>query len=490
MTRWLKKPMRPRDASPTARRLPRAGTRSSCAGSPTRGRFRRRNTTRAMPASTPRTSARAWLPSLPSASRNSRAASRLDHARGAQPRNLGIALAEEAAQHFIGVLAEQWRREPILDPRLREAHRARDPRQLACGGMLQLDPDAAGPDLRLLEYLRYVVDRAVRNAGRFQQLHPFPGAAPDEQLLQQPGKLRAIFDALAVGGEAPIVRQLRASRRLAELPVQVVVSAGQDHLPVARAERLIGHDIRVQVADALRWHARGEVVGVLVGKQRDLRVEQREIEMLPDARLRAMRERRADGDRGVHPGHDVGDRDAGALRTAARRAVGLSGDAHHPAHALDHEVVARPLAPGAALAEAGHRAVDEPRVDLPQSVVAQAIAGEIAVLVVVDQDIEAGGERPDQRLSLGRRDVDRDRFLAVRRRGEIGGVARLATLAVLDPRRSEGARVVAALRPLHLDDLGPEIGQILPGPGARKHARQVQNTDMRQRACHAAVYPA
>src|SRR6266480_7565175 len=82
------------------------------------------------------------ISSLPSASRNSRAASRLDDARGAQPRNLGIALAEEAAQHFIGVLAEQGRREPILDPRLREAHGARDARQLACGRMVQLDPDA------------------------------------------------------------------------------------------------------------------------------------------------------------------------------------------------------------------------------------------------------------------------------------------------------------------------------------------------------------
>src|SRR3989449_5323553 len=231
--------MRPRDASPTARRLPRAGTRSSCAGSPMRGRFRKRNTTRATPASTPRTSARAWLPSLPSASRNSRAASRLDDARGARPRNLGIALAEEAAQHFIGVLAERGRREPILDSRLGEAHRARDPRQLSCGGMIQLDPDAAGFDLRFLEYLRHVVDRAVRNAGRFQQLHPFPGATPDKHLLQQPGKLYAVFDALAVGGEARIVRQLGASRRLAELPVQIVVSASHDHLPVARDRKSV-----------------------------------------------------------------------------------------------------------------------------------------------------------------------------------------------------------------------------------------------------------
>ena len=312
-----------------------------------------------------------------------------------------------------------------------------------------------------------------------------PGAAPAKHLLEQPGELSAVFHALAVGGEARIVGQLGASRRLAELPIQIVVAAGEDHPPVARAERLIGHDIRVQVADALRRHARGEVVGVLVGKQRDLRVEQREIEMLPEAGLRAMRERRADGDRGVHPGDDVGDRHAGALRTAAWRAVGLSGDAHHPAHALDHEVVARPLAPGAALAKARQRAVDEPRIGLSQSVVAQAVAGEVAVLVVLDQDIEARRERAHERLSLGRRDIHRDRLLAAIRRGEIGRIARLATRAVLDPRRPESARVVAALWPLDLDDLGAQIGQILPGPRAREHARQIQDADVRQRACHA-----
>src|SRR5207302_486306 len=142
--------------------------------------------------------------------------SRLDDACGAQPGNLEVALAEEAAQHLIGVLTEQWRGEPVLDARVREAHGARDPRQLSCGGMLQLDADAARLDLRLLEYLRHVVDRAVRNAGPFEQLRPFPGAAPAKPLLQQPAELSAVFDALAVGGEARILRQGRASRRVAE----------------------------------------------------------------------------------------------------------------------------------------------------------------------------------------------------------------------------------------------------------------------------------
>ena len=46
-----------------------------------------------------------------------------------------------------------------------------------------------------------------------------------------------------------------------------------------------------------------------------------------------------------------------------RRAVGLAGQVHDPAHALDDEVVAGARRVGAVLAEAGDRAIDQPRVE-------------------------------------------------------------------------------------------------------------------------------
>jgi hypothetical protein len=52
--------------------------------------------------------------------------------------------------------------------------------------------------------------------------------------------------------------------------------------------------------------------------------------MLALARLRAVGERRAHRDARVHAGHDVGDRDADALRSAAGQVVALAGDAHEP----------------------------------------------------------------------------------------------------------------------------------------------------------------
>src|SRR5688572_13200714 len=100
--------------------------------------------------------------------------------------------------------------------------------------------------------------------------------------------------------------------------------------------------------------------------------------MLTDSRALAVRERGADRDRRVHAGDDVGDRHSRALRLI----VGLAGDAHHAAHTLDHEVVARALPIRAGLAEARDRAVDEPRIHFAHLTVAQPVAREVAVLVV------------------------------------------------------------------------------------------------------------
>src|SRR5919197_3959471 len=111
--------------------------------------------------------------------------------------------------------------------------------------------------------------------------------------------------------------------------------------------------------------------------------------MLALARALAVREGRANRDRGVHAGDDVGDRHAGALRAAARRVIGLAGDAHHAAHALDHEVVTGALAIRTGMAKPGNRTVDEPRVQLTHLLVPEPIAREVAVLVVLDEDVRA-----------------------------------------------------------------------------------------------------
>src|SRR5919197_3374668 len=179
--------------------------------------------------------------------------------------------------------------------------------------------------------------------------------------------------------------------------------------------------------------------------------------MLALARALAVRERRANRDRGVHAGDDVGDRHAGALRSAARRVIGLAGDAHHPTHALDHEVVPRTLAIRARVAKPRDRAVDEPRVELTYLLIPEPVAREVAVLVVLNEDVRTLGELARDGVTLRRRDVERDRLLAAVGGGVIGRVLRIAVRAVLDPRGAKGARIISASRALDLDHLGTQV---------------------------------
>jgi hypothetical protein len=234
----------------------------------------------------------------------------------------------------------------------------------------------------------------------------------------------------------------------------------------------------MRVADPLRHLAGREIVHRLVGEERDLRVEQREIEVLAYAGFGAMRDRGAHRDAGVHAGHHVDDRHPDALRSAARQVVALAGDAHQAAHALNHEVVARLLTIGPGMTETGYRAIDEARVYFAQILVAETVTREVAELVVLQQHVAARGEIAHDLLPLRIREIDRDRLLAAIGGGEIGGLGGVAALRVLEERRRERARIVAFTGSLDLDDLGAEVGEVLPGPRCSEHARKIEHTNM------------
>src|SRR5438874_5024472 len=107
--------------------------------------------------------------------------------------------------------------------------------------MLELKAHAARFYLRLLEHLRDVVDRAVGHAGCLEQLEPLALAALSEYLAEQARQLHAVLDALAVGGESGVARELGAARGFAKFPIEVVVAAGEDHIPIGGTERLVRH---------------------------------------------------------------------------------------------------------------------------------------------------------------------------------------------------------------------------------------------------------
>ena len=127
------------------------------------------------------------------------------------------------------------------------------------------------------------------------------------------------------------------------------------------------------IAPAPRRLAAVQEVGTHVGGHGDLHVEQGEIEVLALAGAFAVKERGKHRLRGEGAGHQVGHRHSDFLRSATRPVVGLAGNRHHPADALDDEVVAGTVRPRAGLPETGHRAVDEFRIDCREAVVVEAV---------------------------------------------------------------------------------------------------------------------
>src|SRR5690606_17913476 len=118
----------------------------------------------------------------------------------------------------------------------------------------------------------------------------------------------------------------------------------------------------------------------------------------------------------------------------------------------------------------------------------QAVAGEIAELVVLQQHVGLARQLAYELRALGLGDVDGDRLLAAVGAAEIGRFARLLAVGVADVRRRECARVVTLAGPLDLDDLGAQVAQVLAGPWAGQDARHVEHADMRKRSCHDSTF--
>ena len=152
-----------------------------------------------------------------------------------------------------------------------------------------------------------------------------------------------------------------------------------------------------------------------------------------------------------------------------RRAVREAGEVHHAGLGLDDEVVARAVRLGAGLAEAGDRAVHEPRVQPGERLVPEAELVHRSRPEVLEEHVALARERLKDLASLGRLEVQGDALLVAVDRHE---VRRLA----LDERRP-AARVVALAGLLDLDDLGAHVTEHHGAEGTGEDAGEVENAD-------------
>ncbi|MCY1220412.1 hypothetical protein D9M72_324230 [compost metagenome] len=238
---------------------------------------------------------------------------------------------------------------------------------------------------------------------------------------------------------------------------------------------MVGHHIGVRIAVArhgLAGHALGDDRR---GTDRHHRVEQRHVDMLALAGAFRMAQRGQHRHRGIHAGEHVDHRDADLLRPAAGQVVALAGDAHQAAEALEDEVVAGLVRARPGLAVARDRAVDDGRVDGLEAFIVQPVALQVADLVVLQHDLRPGRQFVHDRLPFRAGDIQRHRLLAAVGAGKVGGVARRLAVRIGQPGRPPRTGVVAGAGALHLDDLGPQVGQVLRAPRSRQDARQVEH---------------
>ena len=130
------------------------------------------------------------------------------------------------------------------------------------------------------------------------------------------------FDPVAIGAEARIVGDFGHAgdlRVFAELPV---IADRDDDEAVLGGEGLIGHDIRMGIAEAPGRRAADQEIERLIGEHRDLGIEQSKVEILAFAGPVTVMKRAKHADRGIEPGEHIGEGDTGLDRLGARRPSG------------------------------------------------------------------------------------------------------------------------------------------------------------------------
>ncbi len=153
-------------------------------------------------------------------------------------------------------------------------------------------------------------------AGRYAELRQLGqqrlGVPVGEDALEHLDHPLAGGDPLGVGGQA---RRGRVESEPVAQPLPQPLAADRDlHEPVAAVEQAVRRDRRVVVALRAADLARDRPAGALERVHADDRGEQRGPHDRPDAGALALVQRREDAVRAVHPGEQVGDGRADALR--------------------------------------------------------------------------------------------------------------------------------------------------------------------------------
>ena len=313
-------------------------------------------------------------------------------------------------------------------------------------------------DVRMLEIVGVVVDPLAEHVLGLQDGDPFLGGLGRHRLVQRLDDLGRVLDAVVVALQVGIVGDVLAADQL-EQQAEVMRPHGAHHdvavLRLVAAGRHVEHRRR-----ALGEHPFHQL-GALEGGGR---AHQAGIDVAALAEAELAHQRRRQRLEGVEAGRDVD----GDHALTPRRAVRHPVHHHHAAEGLDQPVDGRPLAVGARLAEARHRAVDDLGIDLLDVLVAEAQPLDHARPEALHHDMRLGGDLLHHGDAVGRLEVERDRALAAVEGDGMGAVVALQLAQRAAP---------VAFQRLDLDDVGAVQGEQHGGVRPRDALREVENGD-------------
>ena len=317
------------------------------------------------------------------------------------------------------------------------------------------------------------LDRPTGNPRGTNFLQPAVYRVRAKHLLEKGNKGCPVLHAGRVGGKPFVSRQLGAGNKPAEfLPLSIVANR-QTKIAVLGLKGLIRHNRRMGVAIATRLGAGHQIITAYVGQPGNLSVQQRNVDCLALARFRASQQGGLNGISGKQTRSDIGNGNPDFHRLA----LGLARNAHHPAPALNNEIVAGQVLVRSGLAVAGNRAIDQPGILLFEMFIAQPQPCHFPGFEVLNQHITDANQTPDQLFAGIRLEIDGDAFF-------IAVGTQVIRAFPAGKRRPPGPGIIPAARPFDLDDLGPKVSQSHGAERPGQDAREIKDPKTVQRLHH------
>src|SRR5947208_2679884 len=381
--------------------------------------------------------------------------------------DLHVRVLEYLGEDLVRVLAEPGRRRHVETHRAVQLDRRPERTRLAVERMRHLHDHAALGHLGIAEHAVDALDRRGRNVESLEPLEPVLRRPRAERGLDQRHQDLAVDDAIAILREAHVALPFRVVDRAAERAPELLREDRDDQVAVTRLQRLVRDHRGVARAHRNGDPAVGPEVLRDVREQRDLAVEERQIDLAALPGALAAEERAGDREGTEHPAGQVGHRQAHADRAP----VGLAGDGHGAAHRLQREVERGPVAVRSLLAVGGDRADDDPLVERPELRVREAQALHDAGAEIFPDHVRLTDELVEHLAATLAVEVERERFLVAIDRQEV------RRLAVGQERRAHAPHRVAAIRILDLDHLGALVGEQHRAVRSREHTREVEDAN-------------